>query len=350
MKRRAKVAAGVATTLLLGAALAPAASADTEPNGPIFMPEGPIVGGQDVAGTVGPGDGDDWYVLHVEGVYQLHLTSPQLPPAPGQSGPFPAPCVTVELTNANGSPIPADFTTRPGMSTFHVHASYEESPFCQSAAPYSFRVDPAVALVSGPGKPTVKGTAEPNDSRSTAGGPLAPGAWYYSTLETVNDEDWLRFYVRPGVHRVDVQAVVYGPPCGFHEIALRSARGRELASSTSTYETVAHLRHRQRGPARLYIEIANGLLPSLQSACVRAATVVRVTPDDAIMSAAQVKRGCREGRSATRRNARRVAADKRAIARAEARGTASGGLRAKLKRDRRALRRSSAAIVAYCSR
>jgi hypothetical protein len=309
-----------------------------------------IVGGQDVAGAVGPGDGDDWYVLHVEGVYQLHLTSPQLAPAPGQGGPFPPPCATVELTNAEGSPIPADFTTSPGTSSFHVHAVHRESPSCQSATPYSFRVDPAVALVTGPGKLPVKGTAEPNDSRSTAGGPLAPGAWYYSTLETVNDEDWLRLYVRPGIHRVDVQAVVYGPPCGFHEIALRSARGRELATSTGTYEKVAHLKHRQRGPARLYVEIANGLLPTIQSACVRAATVVRVAPDDAIMSAAEVKQGCKAGRSATRRNKRRVAADKRAIASAEARGTATSALRAKLKRDRRALRRSSAAVSAYCSK
>ncbi|MDP9133444.1 MAG: hypothetical protein M3N56_01295 [Actinomycetota bacterium] len=93
--------------------------------------------------------------------------------------------------------------------------------------PYSFRIDPAAALTSRPGAP-IKGTAEPNDTRSTAGGPLVPGAWYYSTLETVNDEDWLRFYVRPG----------------------------------------------------------------LQSSCVRSATVVRVAPDDAIMSAAEVKRAC----------------------------------------------------------
>lgn len=351
MKRRAKVAAGVASTLLVGAALSPVAFADTEPNGAVFMPEGPIAGGQDVTGTVGPGDEDDWYVLQVDGIQQLHLTSPQLArnSDPAQGTTFPD-CVAVELTDANGSPIPADFTSGSGKSTFHVHVSQPEFQSCPFARSYSFRVDPAAALVSGPGKLPVKGTAEPNDTRSTAGGPLARGAWYYSTLETVNDEDWLRLYVRPGAGRIDVQTVVYGSRCDYHQVTLRSGRGTELASVTGTRETVVHLTHRPRGPARLYVRIGNGPVPSLQFSCVRTATVVRVAPDDAIMSAAEVERACAGGRAATRRGKRRVAAGKRAIARAEARGAATAGLRAKLRRDRRALRKSSAAATAYCSR
>jgi hypothetical protein len=339
------VAAGIAATVGLGLALAPAALADTEPNSLIFMAEGPIAGGQDVAGTVGPGDLHDWYVLHVEGVHQLHLTSPQLPHSQGGA----PSCARVELTNANGTPIAADFTSGPDESTFHVHVQ-SNSFSCFSAAPYSFRVDPAPALVSGPGKPPVKGTAEPNDTRPTAGGPLSPGAWYYSTLETVNDQDWLRFYVRPGVRRVDVQTVVYGPPCDYHEVTLRSARGAELASAVDIRETVAHLTHRQRGPARLYVQIGAGPAPSLQTSCVRSSTVVRVAPDDAIMSRAEVNRACVEGRSAARRDTRRVAAGRRAIARAELRGAATARLRAKLRRDRRALKRSNAAVSAYCSK
>lgn len=346
---RAKLAAGVAVTLL-GLALAPAAFADSELNGAVFMPEGPIVGGQDVNGTVGPGDEDDWYVFHVDGVHQLHLTSPQLAAGTGSAPTTtPPPCVSVELTDADGRPIPADFTSAAGESTFHVHVFQPEFQDCSSAAPYSFRVDPATALVPRPVMP-IKGTAEGNDTRSTAGGPLFPGAWYYSSLETVNDEDWLRFYIRPRAGRIDVRAVVYGVRCDFHEVTLRSASGRELASSRSTYETVAHLTHRQRGPGRLYVQIATGLTPSLQSSCVRAATVVRVAPDDAIMSAAQVKQACADGRSATRRNKRRVAADQRAILRTAARGRATGALTRKLRRDRRDLKQSRAAVSAYCSR
>jgi hypothetical protein len=347
---RAQAAAGLAAAVVLaGLALTPAALADNAANGAVFMAEGPIVGGQDITGTVGPGDEDDWYVFHVEGAHQLHLTSPQLTSGPDSApGTTPPSCVSVELTDEDGARIPPDFTSDPGESTFHVHVSQPEFQSCFSTVPYSFRVDPAAALVSRPGAP-IKGTAEPNDTRATAGGPLAAGAWYYSTLETVNDEDWLRLYVRPG-RRVDVRTVVYGQRCDYHEITLRGASGAELDSSRGTYETVAHLIHRQRGPARLYVRIATGPIPSLQSSCVRSATVVRVAPDDAIMSAAQVKQACADGRSSTRRNKRLVAADNRAILRTAARGDATGGLVRKLRRDRRALRKSSAVVSAYCSR
>jgi hypothetical protein len=344
--------AGVAWTLLLLGA-APAALADTEPNGAVFMPEGPIAGGQDVEGTVDPGDRDDWYALHVDGVHQLHLTWTQLPPEGSSDvqGPvFPA-CVSVELTNANGSPIPPDFTSGRGASTFHVHVFQSGSQFCPSPTRYRFRVDPAEALVSGPGALPIKGTAEPNDSRSSAGGPLAPGAWYHSELETVNDQDWLRLYVRPGTRRVDVQAVVYGPQCWSHEVKLRGARGAELSSSIGSREVVSHLTRRTRGGARLYVQIANGASTSPSSSgCVHAATVIQVAPEKAIMSAAEVREGCRDARTAARRSARRVAVRKRAIAAGKARGAATGKLRRKLKLDRRALKRSRRLVSAYCSR
>jgi hypothetical protein len=339
----------MAWALLLGAALTPAAIADTEPNGAVFMPEGPIAGGQDVEGTVDGGDTDDWYVFHVEGVHQLHLTWSQVPPR-DVSASYPA-CLEVELTNANGSPIPPDFTSRPGTSTFHVHVSQRDYQFCPSPTRYRFRVDPAEAVVSGPGRLPVKGTAEPNDSRGSAGGPLAPGAWYHSELETVNDEDWLRLYVRPGTRRVDVQTVVYGPWCASHEVTLRSARGAELASYTGMSETVIHLTHRTRGGARLYVQIANGASSSLSSSgCVHSATVLQVAPEEAIMSAAEVRKGCRDGRAARRRSARRVAVRRRAVVRAKARGLETAKLRRQLKRDRRALKRSRGLVSAYCSR
>ncbi|HEX2071742.1 MAG TPA: hypothetical protein VHF90_08875 [Thermoleophilaceae bacterium] len=346
------MAVGIVGALLLGtAAAAPAALADVEPNGAVFMAEGPIFGGQDIQGTVGPADTDDWYVFHVDGAHQLHLTSAQLTgPGSTQGGTFGS-CASAELTNANGSRIPSDFTSDSGESTFYVHVWQANFIGCQADAGYRFRVDPAAAVVTGPGKLPIKGTAEPNDSRATAGGPLVAGAWYHSELETANDSDWLRFYVRPGTRRVDVQTVVYGAFCATHEVTLRSARGRELTSYIGTRGTIAHLLHRPRGGARLYVEIVNGAL-SLTGAdsCIRSATVVQVGPEEAIMSAAEVKQGCADARRATRRNARRVVADERALARAAARGAATGQLRRKLRRDLRGLRRSRGLVAAYCSR
>jgi len=344
---RMAIGAAVAMSSIAVAA-APAAVADVEPNGAVFTAEGPLVGGQEIQGTVGPADQDDWYVVHVEGVHQLHLTGAQVPPS-GQSQSFPA-CASVELTNANGSAIPPDFTSGPGSSTFYVHAFERDSHFCPPETAYSFRLDPAEAFVVGPGKLPIKGTAEPNDSRSTAGGPLAPGAWYHSELETVNDQDWLRLYVRPG-KRVDVQAVVYGPPCFSHEVTLRNARGVEMASYTGTRETIGHLVARSRNGARLYVRIVNGSTFALEAqSCVHSATVIQVAPAGAVMSAAEVKEACADGRAAVRRHGRRVAADKRAIARAKGRGNPTAGLRRELRRDRVALKRSNARVSAYCSR
>lgn len=344
------MAAGIVGVVLLGGGMAaPGALADVEPNSAIFTAETPIAGGQDVHGTVGPGDTDDWYAVHIEGAHQLHLTSPQLAPAPGDQ--LMPRCVSVELTNGNGSPLPADFTSDEGESTFYVHAFQPDFQTCPPSTAYSFRLDPAEALVTGPGKPPIKGTAEPNDKRSTAGGPLAPGAWYHSELETANDQDWLRLYVRPR-RRVDVQAVVYGPQCSTHEVTLRDARGRELTSFSGTRETIGHLVNRSSRGTRLYVQIRaeNPISFGEVGFCVHAATVIQVTPEEAVMSAADVRKGCRAAGAATRRNTRRVAAGKRALARALARGTATGQLRRKLRRDQRALRRSRGLVAAYCSR
>jgi len=338
--------AAVALAIAAAAVAAPAASADVEPNGAVFTAEGPISGGQDIQGAVGAGDTDDWYVVQVEGVHQLHLeTNP-----PQTVGALLPTCnALVQLTDGNGSAIPPDFTSRPGTSTFYVHVSLPKDRSCQPEVAYSFRLDPVEAFVTGPGKLPIKGTAEPNNTRSTAGGPLVSGAWYHSELETVNDEDWLRLYVRPG-KRVDVQVVVYGPECATHEVALRDRRGVEVASYRDR-ETLGHLTDRSRNGARYYLEIANGATSAFEAErCVHSATVVQVTPEDAVMTAAQVRTACSSARAAARRDARRVASRERAVAGAKARGQATGALRRKLKRDRAALKRSNAQVAAYCSK
>lgn len=356
-KRVRKATIGVALALACTALGASSATADSEPNGAVFMAEGPIAGGQEISGMLGGADRDDWYVFHVEGVHQLHLTggqtlpgySPLTPPPPGpETLALPA-CATVELTDANGRPIPRDFTSSAGTSTFYVHASMPAFAPCATTS-YSFRIEPAAAVVPGPGKLAIKGTGEPNDSRATAGGPLTPGAWYHSELETANDRDWLRFYVRPGRHAVEVQAVVYGTDCPSHRVELKNSRGADLGGYVGSGATISNFGQRVRGAGtRLYLAIGSGE-PSTSSACVRSATVVQVGPEDAIMSAAEVRRACVEGRAAKRRASRAVNASRRALARAKARGQATGAPRRKLKRKRAALRKAGAGVSAYCSR
>jgi hypothetical protein len=354
------VAIGVALALACAALGASSATADSEPNGAVFMAEGPIAGGQEIRGTLDGGDRDDWYVFHVEGVHQLHLTGGQTLPGetpvnPTGSDPFSQPltvaaCANVELTDARGKPIPRDFTSGEGTSTFYVHASLPAFGGCSHTTAYEFRVEPAAAVVTGPGKLAIKGTGEPNDSRATAGGPLAAGAWYHSELETANDRDWLRFYVRPGRHDVDVQAVVYGTDCPSHRVELQSSRGADLGGYVGSGATISSFGHRFRGAgARLYVAIRSGQ-DGTSPDCVRSATVVQVGPEDAIMPGADVREACADGRAAERRAGRAAKAARRALTRAKADGRATKTPRRKLERNRAALRKAGARMAAYCSR
>ncbi len=330
MSRRA---VGVVCALLVAGLVPVAARADVEPNDVVFAPEGPIAGGQAYGGTLGPSDSEDWYVLYVEGVRQLHLIETHSAPH----------CATVRLTDGDGQPIASDYTSPPGTTRFFVQARRNDSGFCPGAT-YSFRVEPAVALVTGPGRLPVRGVAEPNDTRGDASGPLLPGTWYYGTLETVNDEDWLSFYVRPRTRRVDVEMVAPGSAC-LRDVSLRSASGRVLDSSTgggSLAGTIAHLTHRVGGGARLFTRAVG----SGADACIGSPVAIKAGPDDAVMSKTEVRTACAQGRRGNRRWARRVAADLRRIARSD--GDVPRGLRRQLARDRRKLKQARRLISVYC--
>ncbi len=81
---------------------------------------------------------------------------------------------------------------------------------------------------------------------------------------------------------------------------------------------------RTRHGARLYVMVGNDRSTIDSASCVRSATVVQVGPEEAIMSAAEVRQACVDGRAAVRRGKRALAGDKRAIARAKARGRSTG--------------------------
>ena len=352
------MAAVSAMAISTAAFTAPAAPADAEPNGAVFMAEGPIAGGQEIRGTLDGADRDDWYVFHVEGVHQLHLTGGQTLPGEtpaNQTGPFAQPlsvaaCATVELTDADGKPIPRDFTSRDGQSTFYVHASLPPFGAC-STTPYGFRIDPAEGVVTGPGKLAIRGTGEPNDSRASAGGPLTAGAWYHSgssrprTTATGCASTCGRDDTGSRCRRWCMEPTA--PATGW---SCRSSRGADLGGYVGSGATISSFGQRVRGAgARLYIAIRSGAASS-SSVCVRSATVVRVGPEEAIMSAAEVREACAGGRTAKGRASRAVNAARRALARARAHGRATGAPRRRLQRNRAALRRASAGVSAYCSR
>jgi hypothetical protein len=328
---RVKRAIGTASALLAFVAVAPGvAVADVEPNSDIFRPEAPAVVDGEMTGTLSGEDRHDWYVFYVSGAHQIHFT--------GQAVEG---CATLRLTDRDGQPIASDYTSPPGTTRFFVHAELVCPGATQS---YSFRLEPAEAFVPGPGLLALRGTLEPNDVRGDAYGPLAPSAWYFSGLETVNDEDWFRFYTHAGRQQVELEVVTYGPQCPGHRVSLIDARGRQLTSAyTGGVSPITRLAHAVRGGQRLYVHVGgNGGVE-----CVGAKTVLHVGSDDAVMDPGDVRTSCAKGRSGERRAARRIVADRRALA-------LHGSLRprvltrklARHKRDRAAARRQ---VKVYCS-
>lgn len=332
-----RAAIRTACAVLAVAALAPAvAQADVEPNNSVIDPEGPLLSGtQGQSGTLNSSDRDDWYVFYVDGVHQLHLTHPVtvLPT-----------CWSVTLTDADGQRIPANYTSPAGTTRFFVHVSFAPTfDRCASGESYSFNIEPGAALVPGPGKLPIKGTREPNETLAEAGGPLVPGSWYFSRLETVNDHDWLHFYVRPGAGQADVETVTYGgeDTCDGQVLSLTNSRGRALRTSTQTRGAIEHLTVNVGRGAHLFVH-SFGLN---DDGCVGASAVVQVGPKEAIMSRAEVRAACGKGRRVARRAQRQVAAVKRAIARS---GEASRGQRRELASERRKLKSGRRLVSVYC--
>ncbi len=333
-----RAAIGTVCVALATAALAPAvAAADVEPNNSVIDPEGPLLAGtQGQSGTLNSSDRDDWYVFYVDGVHQLRLSHPVsvLPT-----------CWSVTLTDADGQQIASNYTSPAGTTRFFVHVSFEPIfDRCASGVGYSFNVEPGAALVPGPGKLPTKGTREPNETLAEAGGPLVPGIWYFSRLETGNDHDWLHFYVRPGARQVDVETVTYGgdDSCDGQALSLANSRGIARRTSFQTRGAIEHLTVSTRRGAHLFLHSFG----FKDDGCAGASAVVQVGPQDAIMSRAEARASCSKGRRAARSALRRVAADKRAIARAD--GSPSRAQRRKLAGDRRKLESARRLVSVYC--
>jgi hypothetical protein len=325
-----------ACALAMAAIGPPIAGADVEPNSSIFEPEGPALQAGPFDGTLSAADDrDDWYVVYVDGVHQLHLNG-------GLDDPG---CGTLRLTDRDGTPIASDFTSSPGLHRYFVRASL--SPFGPCAdTGYSFTIDPAGAFVEGPGKLPFLGTQEPNDTRADAGGPLGPNAWYFSGLETINDQDWMRLYTRGGRHRIELEIATYGSTCFGQRVSIVSHRGRALANvfpAAHGTDTITRLSYRSRRAQRLYVHVVG----SGAQECVGAKTVLQVGPADSVASASEVRSACRAARRSERRLSRRVAAMRRTLVRAGK--PAPRALTRRLAHGKRKLREVRRLVGVYCA-
>jgi hypothetical protein len=252
------------------AALAPAAvaQADTEPNNALVQAEGPISGGVTVAGSLGAPDDEDWYVFYVQGQQQIHLTS-----TPDKTN---TNCGNVYLTDTDGQSVADDFTTPPGTNRYFARVS-NFSSYCQNTS-YTFKLNPAAALVSGPATKQAQPTGEPNETKDQPAGPLEGGVPYSGSLDTSNDEDWFYFYTAPGAHPVDV--AVTGPAldgCNVY-YTVYGPGGDEIGSGVQDSNRVSHVTFTAPDAARYLVQMYHS------NDCIPAHWQLEIGPADSLTS------------------------------------------------------------------
>ncbi|MGK2936288.1 MAG: hypothetical protein ACSLFR_00555 [Solirubrobacteraceae bacterium] len=174
------------------------ALADVEPaNDYLASAEGPIT--TPTVTASGNSDGDqDWYLIYVNGPTQLTATVDDPSSDDG--------CARVELYDTVGDRLGGlPYSTPAGVQRYFVLVTTRF--LCQTPMPYTLTLGPASALVAGPAMPTSAGIVEPNETPQSASGPLAGAAWYSGVLETVNDQDWMTFYLAPGTHQLSLWTI-----------------------------------------------------------------------------------------------------------------------------------------------
>lgn len=184
---------------LIALALAPAlAMADVEPNDGIEQAEGPLAGGTDYEGALSTDNDNDWYFFYVPQRAQMTFTL--------DTGDAENDCGIAFLRNTDGYEI-REFGTNenaeqvmitldPGRYLISVELACDD---------YRMRIDPAEAVGTGPAPAPAIASTEPNDTAVQAFGPMAHGQPYSGAVETVNDDDFLKFFSgAPGPVNVSV--------------------------------------------------------------------------------------------------------------------------------------------------
>ncbi len=166
MRRTAKWLTITSIALLAACAGGPEALADSEPNNGITEVEGPLGGGVTYGGAITTSNDRDWYAFYVLPQTQLDIALT----TPGDS-----PCSSYDaseltLRTSDGGFV-ADtaaernetehlkYTTPPTVTRYLLVAETD----CEGGR-YQFRLEPATAVVSGPGLTAPTATPEPNES------------------------------------------------------------------------------------------------------------------------------------------------------------------------------------------
>jgi hypothetical protein len=198
----------LALGVIAAIAVAPTARADLEPNDVGVQAEGVPAHVTTFAGTVGPGDTDDWYRFTVHSSHagaglRLTRTSPSTETCRSPE------MLMIDHTYGGGVGIDLDRPDEPtvvtptpaGVSVWYFHAIRGN---CEQAYAAEITGDPEVTRIDTE-RLTSSPVPEPDDTPATAFRIPAENGWYAGQLDGPADEEWATFAVGPGTHRVTAE-------------------------------------------------------------------------------------------------------------------------------------------------
>ncbi|HST39572.1 MAG TPA: hypothetical protein VLK58_08685, partial [Conexibacter sp.] len=229
---------------------------------------------------------------------------------------------------------------------------------------YRFRLDPATAIVSGPGLVAPLATPEPNESAAQAFGPLSGGTPYAGSLDTENDVDWFWFYTS-GPYAFDLSLTNVASCSSYDDVYARllpDGSSSSVGSLSAETNMVSHFVHTAPGAARYLVEVT-GCEGSRYRLQLDPGTAISLTPPPppppppappappAPIARARptpkVSARCRRARAGQIRWRRAVTASRRQLRSVTTR-RAKRLVRRKLAAQKRTLARADDRVTIYC--
>lgn len=114
----------------------------------------------------------------------------------------------------------------------------------------------AATMLVLPAAASANGAYEPNDSASTATGPLQSGAWYSAVTETENDEDWYFLYTT-GTTQLDISVTGMGRDnCLGTDLELMNGDGDAIETTYPAEDNeTEHILYTARAAATYYLKV-----------------------------------------------------------------------------------------------
>ena len=219
-RARRRLGAGLlALAFLAGVPASAAAVTETEPNNNPVFANGPLGADGKLEGSVASSDLRDYTLVNFPPFTQVGLKLGAIEDTEANTG-----CVRATIRPLLGGTTSVMTLQNRTSDEEYSETAYTTGPAglrgildvrpCFTSgygATYSIEITPPTALVATPAQsPSILFNPEPNEIRTQAAGPLAPGWIYQGFMDTTNDQDWFQFWVPVGPHQISLQAMEFG--------------------------------------------------------------------------------------------------------------------------------------------